>query len=157
MQSSTEILGALGQGPPLVATLIAELPAAERTWRPRPGKWSAHEHAAHLARMEPMWAGRAERILIEDHPTIISYEPDVDEAPDALLHDDLPSALDALARGRAALRTRLASLPESVWDRPATHTAHGRYSLRLMLRHVVLHDHLHAYRIEEILLRRQVP
>ena len=153
MQSSSDILAALGTGPPLVAALISELPLAERTWRPRPGKWSAHEHAAHLARMEPMWAERAQRILTENQPTIRSYEPDSDEPPDALLGDDLAASLDSYSRGRAALRARLGAVPEVGWDRPATHTAHGRYSLRLMCRHMVLHDHLHAYRIEEILLR----
>jgi hypothetical protein len=104
--------------------------------------------------MEPMWAERARRILSEPCPTIQSYEPDQDEAPNALLGDDLAQALATFTAGREWLRSELRGVPEAEWDRPAIHTAHGRYSLRLMCRHMVLHDHLHAYRIEEVVLRR---
>jgi uncharacterized damage-inducible protein DinB len=155
MQSPTDILAALAEGPPLVAALIDELSASERLWSPRAGRWSPHEHAAHLARMEPMWLERARRILTEDCPSIISYEPDQDEAPDALLKDDLAAALASYAEGRGRLLKELAAIPAASWDRPAEHSAHGKYSLRLMCRHMVLHDHLHAYRIEEVVLRRR--
>jgi hypothetical protein len=53
--------------------------------------------------------------------------------------------------GRNRFRARLATVSPAD---SADHTAHGRYSLFLMCRHVVLHDMLHAYRIEEVLLRR---
>ena len=56
--------------------------------------------------------------------------------------------------GRARLRARLATVAPAGWQRPEVHTAHGRYSLFLVCRHMVLHDMLRAYRIEEILLRR---
>lgn len=157
MNTPEEIIEALTRGPALVTVLVLELPPAVRKWRPRPTKWSPHEHACHVATIEPMWAARVERILAENNPTIVGYNPDQDEAPDALLGLDLASSLAGYAAGRVALVRRLRQLDALAWKRPAAHTEHGRYSLFLMCRHLALHDHLHAYRIEEILLSKAVP
>jgi hypothetical protein len=107
--------------------------------------------------MEPMWAERAERILREDRPTIVSYEPDTDEAPDRLLSMSLDHALAAYEAGRQSLVTRLSALSSDAWDRKAAHTAHAHYSFFLMCRHIALHDMLHAFRIEESVLGSHWP
>ena len=154
--NSQEIITELARGPALLTSLLDSVPPKDLTRRPKPGKWSAHEHACHVAVMEPMWAGRVERILAEDNPAIISYEPD-DDDPDRLLGLDLKAAMAGFARDRAALVTRLGTLAPAAWQRPASHTGHARYSLFLMLRHVVMHDALHAYRIEEFALGSHWP
>ena len=99
---------------------------------------------------------RVERILTEENPQILSYEPDADD-PDRLLMMDLAAALDQFAKARAALVARLATLSPAAWQRPARHTSHARYSLFLMCRHIVLHDSLHGYRIEESALGSHWP
>ncbi|HJU88532.1 MAG TPA: DinB family protein [Gemmatimonadaceae bacterium] len=152
MRTPAEVLAQLARGPDMLRAIVADVPAADLKRRPLPEKWSAHEHACHLALMEPMWAARAERILTEDVPTIVSYEPDADEAPDKLLGMELAGALDTYAHGRRQFVHRLEGLPASAWERRAVHTAHARYSLFLMCRHVALHDMLHSYRIEESVL-----
>jgi len=103
-----------------------------------------------------MWAARVERILAEDNPTIIGYDPDADEPADALRQVDLAPALASYAAARTVLVRRLEGLPAAAWHRPAAHSEHGRYSLFVMCRHLALHDRLHAYRIEEILLSRDL-
>ena len=157
MRTPAEVLAQLARGPDALRAVVADVPPADLKRRPRPGKWSAHEHACHLALMEPLWAGRAERILTEPVPTIVSYEPDADEPPDRLLAMDLDSALDAYAEGRRRLVRRLEALPGEAWERRAVHTAHARYSLFLMCRHAALHDMLHAYRVEESVLGSHWP
>jgi uncharacterized damage-inducible protein DinB len=149
MQTPSDVIEQLTRGPVMVRALIASVPPADLKRRPAPERWSAHEHACHLALVEPLWAERLERIVTEDVPTIMSYEPDTDEAPDRLLSMDLDRALDDHERGRRALLARLQSVPPEAWQRRAVNTAHARYSLFLMLRHAAMHDMLHAYRIEE--------
>ena len=149
MQTPSDVIEQLARGPAMVRALLASVPAADLKRRPAPERWSAHEHACHLALVEPLWAQRLERILAEDVPTIVSYEPDADEAPDRLLSMDLDAAVDAYETGRRALLARLESVPAAAWERRAVNTAHARYSLFLMLRHAAMHDMLHAYRIEE--------
>ncbi|CAA9351479.1 MAG: hypothetical protein AVDCRST_MAG11-3533 [uncultured Gemmatimonadaceae bacterium] len=157
MRTPADVIAQLARGPDALRALVADVPPADLTRRPRPGKWSAHEHACHLALVEPLWAARLERILAEDVPTIVSYEPDADEPPDRLLAMDLGAALDTYERGRQALLERLAALGPPDWARGAVNTAHARYSLFLMCRHAALHDMLHAYRIEESALGTHWP
>ena len=150
------VVDAIERAPSVVVPLVREVPAAVLKRRPAPAKWSAHEHACHLAVMEPMWMERVELILRENHPTIISYEPEEDD-PDRLLKMDLRSALANFERGRQALVGKLGTLRVEDWLRPAAHTAHARYSIFLMCRHIALHDGLHAYRIEESALGSHWP
>jgi hypothetical protein len=157
MRTPSEVLTQLARGPDVLRAVMADVPPADLKRRPRPEKWSAHEHACPLALMEPLWATRAERILTEDVPTIVSYEPDADELPDRLLGMDLEAALDAYAEGRRRLIRRLETLPAAAWARRAVHSAHARYSLFLMCRHAALHDMLHAYRVEESALGTHWP
>jgi hypothetical protein len=157
MVTPDEVIAQLARNPGVVRALIDDVPRSDRRRRPREGKWSAHEHACHLSLMEPMWAERAERILREDRPTIVSYEPDTDEAPDRLLSMNLDEALDAYEQGRKELVGRLSALPSDAWNRGATHTAHAHYSFFLMCRHIALHDMLHAFRIEESVLGSHWP
>jgi DinB family protein len=154
--SPEEVIAQLVRGPALLAGLLGSVPPQDLKRRPRPEKWSAHEHACHVAVMEPMWAARLDRMLREDNPALLSYEPD-DEDPDRLLAMDLRAALADYERGRHALVGRLGQLPVEAWLRPATHTAHARYSVFLMCRHLALHDALHGYRIEEIALGSHWP
>jgi len=157
MRTPADVLAQLARGPGVVRALVADVPPSDLRRRPREGKWSAHEHACHLALMEPRWAERTDSILREDRPTIVSYEPDADEAPYRLLTMDLAAALDAYESARRALVARLEALPAAAWSREAVHTAHVRYSLFLMCRHAALHDMLHAYRVEESVLGTHWP
>lgn len=157
MLTPADVLAQLARGPATLRALVADVPPADLRRRPREGKWSAHEHACHLALTEPLWTERAERILREECPTIVNYEPDADEPPDRLLGMDLAAALDAYERGRAAFVARLAALPAAAWAREAVHTGHARYSLFLMCRHAALHDMLHVYRVEESALGTHWP
>ena len=92
MDSQT-LIATLEAAPGIIIGLIREVAPQNLKRRPMPNKWSAHEHACHLALMEPMWAARAERILTEDNPAIVSYEPD-DEDPHRLLAMDRDELID---------------------------------------------------------------
>ena len=157
MRTPAEVIKQLARGPGTLRALLADVPPRDLKRRPRPEKWSAHEHACHLALVEPLWAARLERMLTEDVPTIVSYEPDTDEPPDRLLGLDLEEALAGYERGRRALLARLELLGPADWERRAVNTAHARYSLFLMCRHAALHDLLHIYRIEESALGTHWP
>jgi hypothetical protein len=157
MRTPADVIAQLAHGPGILRGVLADVSPADLKRRPKPGKWSAHEHACHLALMEPLWAERLERMLSEAMATITSYEPDADEPPDRLLAMELGPSLDAYERGRRALLERLRTLAPTDWKRPAVHTGHARYSLFLMCRHAALHDMLHVYRVEESVLGTHWP
>jgi uncharacterized damage-inducible protein DinB len=151
------VIDALERAPSLVVPLVREVPPAILKRRPAPAKWSAHEHACHLAAVHPLFFERLDLMLSQEHPTIRPYLPDQDDPDDALLHVDLDEALDRFRRDRARLVSRLRTLSSADWDRTAEHGEYGRYSVFIMFRHVAMHDHLHAYRIEELLLKKDWP
>ena len=149
------VIEALARGPGIIVPLVREVPAAVLKRRPRPGKWSAHEHACHLAAVHPLFFERLELMLAHDHPHIEPYLPDQDDPEDALLKVDLEQALQSFQRERQRLVARLRELPAAAWDRTAEHGEYSHYSVFIMFRHVAMHDMLHAYRIEELLLKKE--
>jgi uncharacterized damage-inducible protein DinB len=150
-----QIVDALARAPSIIVPLIRELPEPLRKRRPRSGKWSAHEHACHLAAVQGMFFERLEQFLREEHPSIEAYVPEREHSPDALLAVDLEDALARFQRQRAELVVRLGALQASDWQRTADHEEYSHYSLFILFRHVVMHDMLHAYRIEECLLNKE--
>jgi hypothetical protein len=72
----------------------------------------------------------------------------------ALLVTDLDVALERFSRERARLVEQLRGLSDDDWLREADHEEYDHYSVFIMARHVALHDMLHAYRIEELLLKK---
>jgi hypothetical protein len=71
------------------------------------------------------------------------------------LEVDIDEALGRFQRQRADLVARLRRLQASDWRRTAEHEEYSHYSLFILFRHVVMHDMLHAYRIEECLLNKE--
>ncbi len=149
------VVDALERAPSIVVPLVREVPERDLKRRPRAGKWSAHEHACHLAAVQPMFFERLELMLGQDHPTIRPYLPESEHADDALLAVDLGEGLARYQRERVALVARLRNLQPGDWDRTAEHPEYRRYSLFILFRHAAMHDMLHAYRIEECLLNRE--
>ncbi len=139
---------------PAILEIVREIPDEFRKRRPSPDKWSAHEHACHLAEVHPMFFERLDLMLNEDHPTIKPYFPDIDDAPDVLINTDLDEALEKFAGDRKKLIEKLQNLSPEQWQRMANHEEYAHYSVFIMFRHLSLHDYVHIYRIEELLLRK---
>jgi hypothetical protein len=155
MQDSRAVLTSLANAPGIIIPLIREVPNELLKRRPRPGRWSAHEHACHLAEVHSLFFTRLELMLTETHPRIRPYDPDRDMASEsALLQVDLDQALSRFESDRSKLIEKLGRLSDADWQRTGDHPEYARYSIFLMFRHLALHDLLHAYRIEEILLKR---
>jgi uncharacterized damage-inducible protein DinB len=151
---TSEVIEALRRAPGIIVPLVQEVPADVVKRRPQPGRWSAHEHACHLAEVQPMFFERLDLMLEEEHPTIRPYLPEQEHDADALLRLDLDEALERLVSDRARLVTRLEGLSAGDWARTAEHGEYSHYSIFILFRHVAMHDMLHAYRIEELLLKR---
>jgi hypothetical protein len=143
----------LERGPMLIIPLIREVPVEHLRVRPSPQKWSAHEHACHLATVHGLFSERLDRMLTEEDALIKPYDPK-DEAPDALMGMDLDAGLLQYARERGVLVERLRALAPAQWERTGRHPEYSHYSVFIMFRHLALHDMLHAYRIEELMLKR---
>ena len=153
MNAPHAVIDALARAPEIVVPLVHEVPAAIRTRRPSPSRWSAHEHACHLAHVHALFFDRLDLMLREPEPFIGGYQPGEQDADDMLLRMNLDESLRRYVADRARLVSRLRALSDVEWTRTARHAEYRAYSVFIMFRHVALHDFLHAYRIEELLLR----
>jgi len=153
-RSVADVMDAIERAPQVVVPLVREVPTSLLKRRPKPGKWSAHEHACHLVVVHRLFLDRLEQMLASPDPVITPYDPGSDDSDDALLCLDLDESLDLYVRDRALLVQRLRALAPAVWRTVAEHGEYSHYSVIIMFRHVALHDFFHAYRIEELLLHR---
>lgn len=147
------LIATLERGPMLIIPLIREVPAERLKTRPSPQKWSAHEHACHIATVHGLFFERLDRMLKEENPALTPYDPN-NEVPDKLAKMDLDAALLQFARDRGTIVEQLRPLTTAQWERAGRHPEYSHYSIFIMFRHLVLHDMLHAYRIEELMLKK---
>ena len=153
MSGPDAVIDALSRAPDIVVPLVREVPPSILKLRPAPKRWSAHEHACHLAHVHALFFDRLDSMLREPTPVIRPYLPGEQDADDFLLEMDLDECLERYVADRARLVARLRKLSPEEWARAAEHGEYRVYSVFIMFRHLALHDFLHAYRIEELLLR----
>ena len=154
METVAVVIDALARAPDVVVPLVREVPPVLLRRRPAPSRWSAHEHACHLAVVHQLFFDRLESMLANPAPVITPYDPGSQDPDDALLRMDLDTELARYRTDRARLVARLRELTAADWARRAAHAEYSHYSVFIMFRHLALHDFLHAYRIEELLLNR---
>jgi hypothetical protein len=148
------VIDALERAPQVILPLVREVPSPILKRRPAPRKWSAHEHACHLAVVHQLFFGRLDQMLRDPNPVIRPYLPDQADPDDMLLQMDLNRSLDQYVSDRRRLVERIRRLTPEEWARTAEHGEYTQYSVMIMFRHLALHDFLHAYRIEELLLKK---
>ena len=154
MPAPIAVIEALERAPEIVVPLVREVPPDVLKRRPKPLRWSAHEHACHLAVVHGLFFKRLDLMLANPKPVITPYLPDKADPDDMLLKLDLELCLADYVKDRARLTARLRELAPEDWNRTAEHGEYNRYSVFIMFRHLALHDFLHAYRIEELLLQQ---
>src|SRR4030095_4658652 len=121
METIESVLTSLANAPGIIIPLIRDVPIELRKRRPKPGKWSAHEHACHLAEVHALFFSRLELMLNESRPQIKLYNPDEAMEKGALLKVDLDEALERFSNDRARLVELLKDLSEDDWLRTAEH------------------------------------
>jgi hypothetical protein len=154
MNSPQTLIAALAGAPEIIIGLVREVPPQNLKRRPSPNKWSAHEHACHITTIDAPYLARLELMLSDPSPRITPMAASPDEEAGALLNLDLDESLALYVRERARLVERLQQLSEADWERTAEHEEYCHYSVWIMFRQLLLHEMLHACRIEDLRLRK---
>ena len=154
MSDTTTLIIALENAPGVIIPLIREVPPHILKRRPSQGTWSAYEHAIHLSQSDASFVARLDLILSQPEPFIETIENSTEDEEGAMLEIDLDESLDRYVRERSALVERLNQLSPDEWQKTAVHEAFDHYSVFIMFRHLLNHEMLHSYRIEELLLKK---
>jgi len=147
-------LDALANGPTFVRELLSEIPQEMLKVQRIPGKWTIHEHAVHMTMVDDIMIARLQMFRDSGQPEIVPYFPDKLEKENSLLDLDLQERLTYFDEARGRFVEALKSLPAEVETRRAKHPEYLEYTPRIMMRHVMMHDFLHCYRIEQLWLTR---
>ena len=115
-----------------------------------PGKWSAHEQLAHLARYHQIFLQRIDRILAEEAPEFSRYRAEDDPAWPAWTSLPAPQLLVRISSMRAKLMARLRSLSEKDFERTGVHSKFGAMSLSLWLEFFLVHEAHHLYGVLQL-------
>jgi len=155
MQDIQDLIEGLRRSPNIFSSFARSIPEKKLDVRRGEGVWTIAEHISHLARVQPMILQRFERFVDEDRPEFVPYLPsssdDESERPHRMIVD---SALEQFATYRATQLLLLESVEASVWNKTATHPEYDSYSFYILVRHALMHDHWHMYRMEELWLTK---
>jgi hypothetical protein len=117
--------------------------AAER--RPAPGKWSAREQLAHLARHHEVTGERLRRILAEPEPALPRYRAEDDPEWPRWAALPLGTITGLLAALRAELVAAVAAIPPADLARRGVHPVLGAMPIPLWLEFFLLHEAHHLF------------
>ena len=115
-----------------------------------PGKWSAHEQLAHLARYHQIFLQRIDRILAEQAPEFLRYRAEDDPEWPAWRDLPTPQLLVRISSMRAKLMARLRSLSEEDFERTGVHPKFGAMSLSLWLEFFLVHEAHHLLAVLQL-------
>lgn len=154
MKDIPHIIDTLARTAPILEQLVASIPEDLLHRRRRDGFWTIAEHVNHLAEVQPMLAGRIRRFIGDASPAFVPYIPAEDEAPLGTPSKDMPTAIADFTTGRDEQITLLTGATSADWQKTATHPEYTNYTLYILARHILMHDHWHMYRMEELWLTR---
>lgn len=155
MQDIADLLAGLGKSPGILSEFVKSIPEDKLNRRRGEGFWTIAEHVSHLAEVQPMLFDRFRRFMEEEHPQFVPFIPGkAGDEPVAPACMSVPAALLQFGEYRRKQLLLLEKADATVWQRMATHPEYDLYSLYILARHVLMHDHWHMYRIEELWLTK---
>ena len=143
------LIQSLQDAPAILQDLVDSVPEDKVSARPREGIWTILEHLHHLGATQIMLGQRIKSFLTDDRPKIIPFIPDGDNTPNVQgkSADDL---LKTYEHARKEQIEDLQSAPDAIWAKRADHPEYETYNFGILVRHILLHDFFHFYRIEEL-------
>ncbi len=155
MNDRNDLFECLKRSPAILSHFVRTIPEEKLDIRRGEGFWTIAEHVSHLAQVQPMLLQRMERFLTEETPEFIPYIPGDGESepatPSRMATDE---ALNQFTDCRTRQLLLLEGAQESDWHKQGIHPEYEAYTLFLMTRHLLMHDHWHLYRMEELWLTR---
>ena len=154
MKDIPDLLDGLGRSGAILSEFVRSIPAAKMGLRRGQGFWTIGEHVSHLAQVQPMLLERLQRFMDEDRPEFVPYIPGDGEAEGLPPAMELNAALESFARRRKNQIALLEKADDADWQKAGIHPEYELYSLYILVRHILMHDHWHMYRMEELWLAR---
>jgi uncharacterized damage-inducible protein DinB len=154
MKDIPDLLDGLRSSINILSAFVMALPENKLNRRRGVGFWTIAEHASHLAQVQPMLLERLRRFLAEDRPEFVPYIPGDAEKEDKPPKMEMKATLAEFAQCRQQQLVLLEKADDTAWQKTAIHPEYDLYTLYILTRHILMHDHWHMYRMEQLWLTR---
>jgi hypothetical protein len=146
-----EVVTALERNKTILRDLFANISDTEIERRIK-DYWSIYEHLEHLVVCQKMLLQRI-RIFIEaEHPVMVPYNPGDDGKG---TNPPVSALLDEFCKLRDEQILLIKGAGKDVYQKEGSHEEYRRYTFDILLRHIMLHDMFHLYRIEELWILKE--
>jgi hypothetical protein len=99
-------------------------------YRPAAGEWSAVEVVGHMIDKMQIWAGRVERLMVEERPALPGYDQDALVRDHDYLHADPEVLFEHLRQACERFAALVESIPAPALGREGVHEEVGPMTLR---------------------------
>lgn len=116
--------------------------------------WTIYEHIDHLVVTQKMLLGRVQQFIVEENPVMKPYIPD--EKPS--VENNKKSARELVEEFIQLREMQIGIIKKAkrnVWQKEAIHPEYSKYSFEILIRHILLHDSFHMWRIEELWIEKE--
>ncbi len=153
MKDIPDLLVGLNRSANVLSAFVQTIPADQRNRRRGDDGWTIAEHVSHLAQVQPMLLERLQRFRDEDHPVFVPYIPgEGEEESDTPEVMPVDAAMEQFTFFRGRQVALLNGVTATVWEKTGSHPEYTIYSFYILVRHILMHDHWHMYRMEELWL-----
>ena len=124
-------------------TILAGIAFDALERKPAPGKWSARENLAHLARYQDVFLSRLSVIENESRPTLRRYRAEEDPEWPSWVNRSATEMMETLHAQRQILLQRVEAMKDQDLARTALHPRFGEMTLLVWLEFFLLHEAHH--------------
>lgn len=117
---------------------------------PEPEKWSIHDNITHLAKYQPLFIERINKILKENTPEFGRYRAEDDIDFETWRAWSTEQLLERLKQDREKLVELVTGLDENQVTRIGIHKKFGELSIEMWLEFFLLHEAHHIYTIFQL-------
>ena len=114
--------------------------------------WTIHKHLDHLVKSQEVILKRLQQFIEEDSPTMKPYKP-ANEVNSKL--QDIQDLITKFKEIRSQQIDLIKRSGKQVWEKSGNHPQYKKYSFEILIRHAILHDGFHMWRMEELWIKNE--
>lgn len=155
MKTIKKISDALSSTPEILSDLLHQVPTELLKEKRIKNKWSIHEHACHICSGDK-YVFHKRLLKFKNEATPVFNPVSGDSFDENFLNDmDLNTSLNEFVTLRKKTIEFINHFDKESWNKKGVHPEYKEYTPYILLRHMLMHDHLHMYRIEELWLTKK--
>ena len=145
--SPPQALIALQTGPDRIQSAVAGLDEEQMNRQPAPGEWSARELLWHLLAAQTLFAGRVEKLLTEENPSLAAAATWMDTDQENRSAGDI---FERYRESRQRTLERLEALSLDEWWRVGWHDEWAQVTVLDQATYFARHEHSHLAQFDAI-------